>query len=160
MKTSPQRNQAGFTIIELILVLVIIGVLAALVVFSYSGVRSRDRDVTRQEHLSTIQGDLEIYYAEHSRYPTMAQLNDPEWRSEHMPDLSSSVLQNPGWKADGECAEDGRPMLVATPKIDCYAYAPTAADGETCDNDDAPCAHYTLITPLESGEEYIRTSLN
>jgi general secretion pathway protein G len=159
MTAAKQRN-SGFTIIELILVLVIISILAALIAFSYSGVRSRDRDSTRQEHISTIQSHLEVYYAEHSQYPTLAQLNDADWRSENLSRLDGSALQNPGWKSGGNCAEDGRAVLIAQPAENCYAYSPASSDGEACDNDNKPCAHYTLTTPLESGEEYIRTSLN
>jgi prepilin-type N-terminal cleavage/methylation domain-containing protein len=160
MHRMTQRRQSGFTVIELILVLVVIAILAALVAFSYNGVRSRDRDTQRQENITAIQGDLELFYAEHSRYPTLNQLNSPEWRGENMPDLSEDALRDPGWSADGECAQEDRPVFIAQPAENCYAYAPTAADGEPCDNNDKPCAHYTLTTPLESGEDYVRTSLN
>lgn len=157
---SQHNKNAGFTIIEGILVLVIIAVLGAVVAFSYAGVRSRDRDVTRQDDISSIQGDLEIFYAENSYYPTLAQLNDSDWRQKNLPELQQETIKNPGWREDTACTSNTQPQFVSTLTEDCYAYQPTAADGETCDNQDKPCAHYTLSTPLETGEEYIKTSLN
>lgn len=160
MKIFEKRRQQGFTIIELIVVLVIIGILASLIVFSYSGVRSRDRDALRQADIDTLQSHLEVFYAEHSRYPTLAQLNNTEWRNKNMADLNADTITDPSWSEDGVCAADGQVILVDTPAVDCYAYSPTAAAGEPCDNKDEPCAHYTLTALLETDEEYIKTSLN
>lgn len=160
MKILSPRRDAGFTVIELIVVLVIIGILGTLILFSYSGVRSRDRDAARQENVDTAQSHLEIFYAQKSFYPTLDQLNDSEWRTKNMPELKSDSLQDPSWATDGNCTVDGHSVLIGQPATDCYAYHPTAADGEACDNKKTPCAHYTLTAKLESGEDYIKTSLN
>lgn len=160
MKSRQLQPQKGFTIIEMIIVLVIIGILAALIIFSYNGVRSRDRDALRQENIETIQSYLEIHYAEKSSYPTLSQINNSKWRTDNLPELQAGSLQDPGWQKDGECASDSQAMLIGTPTDNCYAYSPTAANGESCNNKNRPCAHYTLTARLESGEEYIKTSLN
>lgn len=160
MKLSNKHRQSGFTVIELIVVLVIIGILATLIVFSYSGVRSRDRDATRQADVDLMQSHLEIFYAEHSRYPTLAQINDTDWRTQNLANLNADALRDPNWAQDSNCASDGQVTLVDTPTTNCYAYSPTSSDGEACDNTNVPCAHYTLTANLETDEEYIKTSLN
>lgn len=160
MKPSNTPHQSGFTIIELIAVLVIIGILATLIVFSFSGVRSRDRDAVRQADIDTMQSHLEVFYAEHSRYPTLAQINDTNWLAQNMANLNADALADPSWSQDGSCANGDQAILVNTPAVDCYAYSPTSSDGEACDNTNVPCAHYTLTANLETDEEYIKTSLN
>lgn len=161
MKILDKRKQQGFTVIELIVVLVIIGILASLIVFSYNGVRSRDRDALRQSDIDTLQGHLEIFYAENSRYPTLSQLNKSEWLTKNIPDLSLDTLQDPSWTNAASCTnQNGQAKLVELPVPDCYAYSPTSAAGEDCDNNKTPCAHYTLTATLETEEEYIKTSLN
>lgn len=160
MKTFDHRKQQGFTVIELIVILVIIGILASLIVFSYSGVKSRDRDALRQADIDTLQSHLEVFYAETSRYPTLAQINNTEWRAKNIADLNQESLKDPSWSQDGDCNADGQAILIASPAVDCYAYNPTSADGDVCDNKETPCAHYTLTATLESDEEYIKTSLN
>lgn len=160
MKFFDKRQQQGFTVIELIVVLVVIGILVSLIVFSYSGVRSRDRDALRQADIETLQSHLEVFYAEHSRYPTLSQLNNNEWRTENMSDLSVESLKDPSWPNDGGCTIDNQPVLVESPTVDCYAYSSTSADGGPCDNTKTPCAHYTLTASLETDEQYIKTSLN
>lgn len=154
------KRQQGFTIIELIVVVVIIGILVSLIVFSYSGVRSRDRDALRQTDIETLQSHLEVFYAEHSRYPTLAQLNNSEWRGKYMSDLNPEALKDPSWSASGGCVTDNQAVLISSPAVDCYAYGSTSADGGLCDNTKTPCAHYTLTASLETDEEYIKTSLN
>lgn len=157
---TPQKNtQSGFTIIELVIVFVVVVILATLVIFSYNGVRSRDRDAARQENIVSLQGELEIYYAQSSQYPTLAQINSQQWRSENMPELSASALEDPGWSEDSACAKDGLAVLITEPAENCYAYHPTAANGEACGSK-TPCAHYTLTATLETDEQYIKTSLN
>lgn len=154
-----KQRQSGFTVIELVIVFAVVVILATLVIFSYNGVRSRDRDATRQENIVTLQGELEIYYAENSKYPTLAQINDTEWRSENMPELNAGTLEDPSWSDDATCTKDNQPTLIVDAAEKCYAYNPTAANGEKCGSK-TPCAHYTLTAMLETDEQYIKTSLN
>lgn len=54
-----KRN--GFTLIELMVVVAIIGILTALVTVNLSDARERARDVQRKTDLKAIQGALELY---------------------------------------------------------------------------------------------------
>lgn len=67
------RRQAGFTLIELMVVLVIIGVLAALIVPNIID-RADDAKVTAaKSDIATIMQALKLYRLDNHRYPTAEQ---------------------------------------------------------------------------------------
>ncbi len=59
----------GFTLIEVLVVIGIIGLLASIVLVSLSGARVKARDAQRIKDVDTISGVLEVYYAEHAAFP-------------------------------------------------------------------------------------------
>jgi prepilin-type N-terminal cleavage/methylation domain-containing protein len=61
--------QAGFTIIELLVVIVIIGILAAITIVSYTGITSRANTGAAQTTAQTVVQKAEIYNAETGHYP-------------------------------------------------------------------------------------------
>jgi len=63
------NKQGGFTIIELLVVIVIIGILVALLLPNLFTAQQRARDTERKNDLSTIQTQLETYYNDNSEYP-------------------------------------------------------------------------------------------
>lgn len=67
MKTA--RPEAGFTIIELVVVIAIIGILASIILTTVNSVRVKARDVQRFQSISSVQKALELYYVDHHRYP-------------------------------------------------------------------------------------------
>ncbi len=62
------RNQS-FTLIELLIVVAIIGILAALIIVSVTTASAKARDVKRQEDLKNVQKALEMYYTSNGSYP-------------------------------------------------------------------------------------------
>lgn len=66
------KKRFGFTLLELLIVIAIIGVLASLAAVSYSSAQKRARDSQRQADLKAIQNALEQYYADHDgNYPSV-----------------------------------------------------------------------------------------
>ncbi len=61
----------GFTIVELLIVIVIIGILVALVIVAYNGIQSRARDSARIQKVKEISKAIESYYVDNGRYPTI-----------------------------------------------------------------------------------------
>ncbi|MDO8336461.1 MAG: prepilin-type N-terminal cleavage/methylation domain-containing protein [Candidatus Saccharibacteria bacterium] len=61
----------GFTIVELLIVIVIIGILAALIIVAYNGIQSRARDTDRIVKVKAIAKAIEQYYVDKGYYPTI-----------------------------------------------------------------------------------------
>lgn len=64
------RKRQGFTLLELLIVIVIIGILIALVLPNLITGPQRARDSRRKSDLNAIHSGLEQYYNDNSAYPT------------------------------------------------------------------------------------------
>lgn len=71
---SLKRKQAGFTIVELLIVIIVIGILAALVLVTFTGVQQKARNTERQTDLKAIASHLEVYNAQQGYYPAQTDL--------------------------------------------------------------------------------------
>lgn len=160
---SLKKQSAGFTVIELAVVVVVLGILLTLVGLTYNGVQAKNRNNQRQSNINVLQTQLETYYATSmsGEYPTLAQLNDPTWRTKNLPKLTTDIISDPRWNVKAGCTANKQPVLSATPAVGCYAYQVTDAAGGACNDTTAPCAHYTLTATLEGGQlTYVKSSLN
>ncbi len=70
-----QSQQTGFTIVELLIVIVVIGILAAITIVSFNGVQLRGRDAERQSDIRAVQQAIELYYVDHGYFPPHNGLN-------------------------------------------------------------------------------------
>jgi len=64
------KNEKGFTLIEVLIVVFIIGLLASVVLVGLGAFRARGRDARRIADLRSIQNALELYYGKSTSYPT------------------------------------------------------------------------------------------
>ena len=62
-------TQKGFTLVELMVVIGIIGILSTVLMVSFTGIRARNRDVERKSNLKDIQFALELYRTDKGGYP-------------------------------------------------------------------------------------------
>ena len=69
MLSDRSYNKKGFTLIEIILVIAIIGVLASLFVGNIFSSLARGRDSRRKQDLRSISQALELYYNDNNKYP-------------------------------------------------------------------------------------------
>lgn len=67
------EQQRGFTLIEIMVVIVILGVLGALVVPKVMGRPDEARVVAAKQDLNALQQALKLYRLDNGRYPTSAQ---------------------------------------------------------------------------------------
>ncbi len=86
------RKQKGFTLLELLIVIVIIGILIALVLPNLINGPIRARDVRRKEDLNAISSGLEQYYNDNQAYPAaMADLTAGSYLKEVPKDPRSNA---------------------------------------------------------------------
>lgn len=72
MKKNSVSAKNGFTLIEILIVVGIIGLLASVVLSGLGSVRGRGRDARRVADLRQVQQGLELYYSRCQRYPGSA----------------------------------------------------------------------------------------
>jgi type IV pilus assembly protein PilE len=148
-------KQQGFTIVELLIVIVVIGILAALVITTFSGIQQKGRNTERLTDIKAIHAQLEAYYASNGKYPTLANLNDNDTSS------ATSFISTYMKGLDRESFRDPKQTgytMAAAPAASVYAYAVTPS---TCDNAGAgDCTGYTITATKEGGGTEERKSLN
>lgn len=64
-----ENKNKGFTIVELLIVIVVIGILAAIVIVAYRGIQDRAYDASVQNDLDNIAKKIRIYHVENGVYP-------------------------------------------------------------------------------------------
>lgn len=72
-----QPAQPGFTIVELLIVVVVIAILAAITIVSYNGIQNRTRDTAVQSDLRQLGVKISQYYLENNDtfpYPNASQV--------------------------------------------------------------------------------------
>lgn len=154
------KVESGFTIIELLIVIAIIGILATLVLTNFQGAQARGRDTVRSSDINSLFSKLEEYYNNNSGYPLGTA-------------VTSAAAQTtfPGIDPSALIDEDGDDVVVSyevvaeggTPN------APAATDdneyrlhfyGPSC-SATTSCAKYVLRGFQEtSSENVIKNSLN
>lgn len=71
MKFGKLNKQKGFTLLELLVVIGIIGLLASILVVNLTGARKRARDTKRVADIRSLQTAIEDYYGKEGKYPTL-----------------------------------------------------------------------------------------
>lgn len=138
------RKQTGFTIVELLIVIVVIGILAAITIVAFNGIQERARDAKRQSNIQAVAKALEMYYVDNGRYPNFGSgMSSTAWVQANL-NLSPDVVIAPG-----DSPATGTSSFVnATTSTDTNKYgywnrggthaAPTSCDGTI------GCQLYTL----------------
>lgn len=107
---------------------------------------STSEDTERETDIKALHGQIEAYYAQNGYYPTITQLNNPDFRKTNMPGLDDGAFQSP----NGSTTQ-------LSEKINSNSYSYAAAP-KGCGN--KSCQSYKLSTVLSNGETYSRESLN
>lgn len=120
-----KSNQKGFTIIELLVVIVIIGILVALTLPNLFAAQARGRDSDRKNELKNLQQRLETYFGDNDFYPAALADLDPAPTAEE----------------------------TTGPRNDAYAFEALASGGAACTTAGGDCQTYTLDATLENTDD-------
>lgn len=75
IRSKSNATAKGFTLVELLVVISIIGLLSSIVLSSLSVARSKARDTQRISDIHNLQTALELYRASNGAYPTQASVS-------------------------------------------------------------------------------------
>ncbi len=99
------RRGAGFTLIEIMVVVVILGVLAATLIPQFIGTTHDARVSAAKAHVAELESALERFYVHMDRYPTMDEGlkvlveppmgDDKKWRGPYIRELRRDPWGNP-----------------------------------------------------------------
>lgn len=152
------RKERGFTIIELLIVIAIIGILATLVLTNFRGAQAKGRDTVRQNDLNSMYQKLEEYYNDQGSYPT------DDFTTTLFPGIDGGAFDDPDGNdvTQTQQVADTKPATTYAddkPTGAQYTYAAYDCEGTTAGDS---CAKYVLYSWSEAGAEdtYTRDSLN
>lgn len=69
------RNSGGFTIVELLIVIIVIAVIATITIVAYTGVQNQSIDTKVRNDLVNISKKFELYHMDNGSYPYGTPLN-------------------------------------------------------------------------------------
>ena len=125
------KKAKGFTIVELLIVIVVIGILATLVIVTFAGIQKKGRDSQRQTDINSVASHVEAFYAQYGYYPTHEDVTTASFLSTYMKGLDAEALKDPKGAAQEIIAG-------ATPDADQYSYLASGASA---------CVNTTVTDP-------------
>jgi len=133
MQWSKVRNQRnGFTIVELLIVIVVIAILAAIVIVAYNGVADRARNTRIMNDLDNAKKLVEVYNVQNGSYPQTTANPHANWKAADV--RTDANCQNGSRQADWIPGVGNLPQSdpLAKPGVDgvvgCYLYASDGKD--------------------------------
>lgn len=97
-RSDARAKRGGFTIVELLVVIVVIAILAAITIVAYNGIQQRARDSRRAQDMAIIKKALSLYGVDNGGVPatfTYAGNGPGSWNLSSMPSwlsfLNSSI---------------------------------------------------------------------
>jgi prepilin-type N-terminal cleavage/methylation domain-containing protein len=167
----------GFTIVELIIVITIMGILLTLAVVNVNSSQTNARDTERKDDVSALAANLEAFYragngTTSGRYPSLVIAGNETTLSSTLKDLDLKAATAPNaTNATASFIAATNDIQTTTgvlpqPSVSQYVYQPLqVASGTTnwtrCLNETQECRKFNIFYRLEGDNTvYVTTSLN
>jgi prepilin-type N-terminal cleavage/methylation domain-containing protein len=161
-------TRRGFTIVELIITITIMGILLTLAVVNVNSTQMNARDDERKADIEAIASNLEAFYSSgtdgaisYARYPTVGltgsatnittNLRDANIKSFMPPgttDVSLTFL--PSTNTGSSPTIQTTAGVLPQPTKDTYVYQPIKSDGTICASGEIDCRKFNLFYRLET----------
>lgn len=163
------ERQRGFTLVEILIVIVIMAILMVLAVVNLRSGQADARDVERKTDVANIARALEVYYdsgpstsnTPAARYPStsLVTYSDDEFTMNNLRDIDRDSLIAPG--SSGTAGSDFS-LIAATntletttgirplPTPSTYVYQPLTSDNVLCISGSQECRRFNLYYRLET----------
>lgn len=105
--TDIKNKDQGFTIVELLIVVVVIAILAAITIVSYNGITNRANQSASKSTAASVQKKAELYFAEENVYPAAADLSGAD-ASEPYAGITASTFGTPA-------SDNGKNVVLYSP---------------------------------------------
>jgi prepilin-type N-terminal cleavage/methylation domain-containing protein len=147
---SLKQKSKGFTIVELLIVIVVIAILATLVIVTFAGIQQKARDSKRETDIDALDSHLEAFYANNGYYPTITDLTTPSWVSSNMTGFDPTALTDP----------KGNLITGNAPATGTYAYSYVTQGCTTSQPSSSTneCTSFVLTAELEAGGTFVKQS--
>lgn len=133
----PLLKRKGFTLIEILIVIAIMGVLATLLMGSYVPTLKKGRDTRRKSDLNSISKALELYYNDNESYPLASANNKIAGCENGTTECEWGEI----WETTGSNGVIYMPQIPKDPKGNSYFY----------DSDDG--TYFQLYAKLENQDD-------
>ncbi len=150
-------NRRGFTIVELLIVIVIMGMLLTLGVINLRGSQIGARDAERKADIESIATQLETYYtsgtdssAATGDYPPTTLTATSLSMKQFLRDIKAQSLIAPGITDPTQTFISASNTNIPSPNINQYIYQPIQGDGTLCTQDSQECRKFNLYYTTES----------
>lgn len=161
-------TRRGFTIVELIITITIMGILMTLAVVSVSSTQLKSRDDKRKSDIESIANNLESFYVSgtdnstsFARYPTTAivgsaasitaSLRDADMKSFLPPGTTNVAVTFLASTNTGSApAIQTTAGVTPQPTTSQYVYQPIKSDGSVCVAAEIDCRKFNLFYRLEA----------
>jgi general secretion pathway protein G len=101
MKNTERKKEAGFTLIEILVVVIIIGFIASLIAPNIMGRFERSKEEIAKAQIEMLSSGVMSFKVDMNRYPAkldeLIQSKEPKWRG---PYLSKQTLPKDPWDRD------------------------------------------------------------
>jgi len=104
-KNKTKNFRSGFTLVEILVVLAIIGIITGIATISVSTIRQKSRDIKRLKEIDSVRAALQMYFYNEGQYPNSITFGSTLMGSSSSSTYMALLPNNPSPKNDGACPD-------------------------------------------------------